>query len=103
MLARGYLMPGTAIADHEHWDDDDDLQRMLYTFGHKLKQVTDHEPLLWFLCDLFDRRGKDVEMAEEVEIQILAFLNHAIEMHDMIVKCYGDDYWSEHLFDDDEE
>ena len=101
MLARGFLMPGTAIADHERWDDDDDLQRMLYTFGSKLRDVTFHEPLLWYLCDLFDRRTTDVEMAEEVEIQILAFLNHAIEMHDMIVKCYGEEYWLENPFEEE--
>lgn len=94
-------MPGTAISDAERWDDDDDLQRMLYTFGHKLKQVTNHEPLLWYLCDLFDRRNKDVDMAEEVEIEILAFLNMAIEMHDMIVKCYGDEYWFEQPFEEE--
>ena len=94
-------MGGTAIADHERWDDDDDLQRMLYTFGHKLRDLTFHEPLLWYLCDLFDRRTQDVDMAEEVEVEILAFLNLAIEMHDMLVKVYGDEYWLDLPYEND--
>lgn len=93
-------MPGTATADDHRWDEEDDMQRMLYTFVTKLKDITFHEPLPWYLVHLMAR--DDVQMAEEAKIDIMLWMNELVELDEMIKTIYGDNYW-QGLPDDDEE
>lgn len=89
-------MPGTALQEPEDgWGVMDDIHRMAYTVATQINELSDHEPLIWYLWNLWGRQDHDVRMDEETTARIMIFLELATEMHDIIENVYGAEYWQQ--------
>lgn len=87
-------MVGTATEEPEgNWSAIDDIHRMVYTLAMQIDDLADHEPLIWYIWDLWGRKDTDVDMDEDTQTKIMMFLQLTTEMDDIAQKVYGPRYW----------